>query len=143
MTTWRARLGVVAIFVLGFLCGAVTLQLVRARAISHALSHREAWPERVAKHLTWRLDLTPRQQREVRAVLLDARRESSATLKRVQPEMVAAFDRTQDRIRALLDPRQLKKFEQISARRRAKFLERFEPPAGAGATAPAPATQPR
>ena len=98
MTTWRARLGVVAIFVVGFLCGAVTLQLVRARQISHALSHREAWPERVAQHLTRRLDLTKEQQRAT--------------------------------------------FEKISARRRAKFLERFGPPGGAPA-APAPTSQPR
>jgi len=145
-TSWRARLGVIAIFVVGFLCGGVTLALVQARALKHAAAHREDWPERVAKHLKWRLDLTPAQQREVRAILLDARRESATTLKRVQPEMVATFDHTQDRIRKVLDDQQMKKFEKISARRRARFLERFGPPAAApDAPAPTspPASQPR
>jgi hypothetical protein len=143
MTTCRARLGVVAIFVIGFLCGGVTISLVRARAISHAMSHREAWPERIALHLTRRLDLTAEQQRQVRGILADARRESGGTLKRVQPEMVATFDRTQDRIRGVLDAKQQSKFNEISARRRAKFLERFNPAGGAASSAPAPASQPR
>ncbi len=141
MSNWRARIGVIAIFVVGFLCGGVALALVQARTVSHALSHRDEWPQRVAKHLTWRLDLTPQQQREVRAILLDARRESATTLKRVQPDMMAGFDRTQDRIRAVLDAKQLKKFEKISARRRAKFLERFGPPAID--QPPAPSSPPR
>ena len=144
MSTWRARIGVVAIFVVGFLCGGVTLSLVRARAVSHALSHREAWPERVAKHLTWRLELTPDQQREVRAILADARRDTGATLSRVQPEMLGTFDRTQDRIRIVLDDKQRSKYAEISKRRRAKFLQHFGPGPGApAAPASAPASQPR
>jgi Spy/CpxP family protein refolding chaperone len=144
MSTWRARLGVIAIFVVGFLGGGVTVQLVNARAISHALSHPKEWPERVANHLTRRLDLTREQQREVRAILGDARRESASTLRRVQPGMLASFDRTQSRIRAVLNPEQQKKFERISARRRAHFLERFGPPGGAPDVPPAsaPSSQP-
>ncbi len=137
-TSWRARLGVIAIFVVGFLCGGVTLALVQARELKHAASHRQEWPERVARHLAWRLDLTPEQQRQVRAILRDARHESAATLTRVQPDMVAGFDRTQDRIRKVLDAKQLQKFEKISARRRAKFLERFGPPRDAPGEPAAP-----
>jgi len=121
MSTWRARLGVVVIFVVGFLCGGVTVSLVAARAQNKP----DAWIERVTRHLGRRLDLTREQREQVRAALLDARRDSRASLQRVEPEMVANFDRTQERIRSLLTPAQQKKFEQISARRRAKFLERF------------------
>jgi hypothetical protein len=144
MTNWRARIGVVAVFVVGFLCGGVTLQLVRARAVSHALHQPDAWVERVTRLLGRRLDLTREQRQEVHAILVDARRKSAGSLQRVQPEMLANFDRTQDRIRAVLDAKQRGKFEQISARRRAKFLERFGPPGGApaGPAAPVPSPPP-
>ena len=145
MTACRARVGVLAVFVAGFLCGAATLALVRARAVTHSLKHPDAWTERSAHRLSRALKLTPVQERQVRGILADARAESSATLKGVQPTMVAIFDRNQARIREVLDEKQLKKYAEISARRRARFIDRFggaDGP-GAGRSGPAPASQPR
>jgi Spy/CpxP family protein refolding chaperone len=135
MTTWRARLGVIAVFVVGFLCGGVTVSLVRARAIMQSLNQPDAWTERSVHRLGRQLDLTREQRREVRRILTDARAESGVTLKGVQPEMIRIFDRAQGRIRNVLGPKQVKKYEEISARRRARFIDRF---GGGGAPGAAP-----
>jgi hypothetical protein len=127
MTPARARLAIAGVFVLGFLAGAATLLVVRARIERRLLDAPDPLARIVVYKLNRELRLTPAQRREVFQVMADSRAEALAASADVLPRLIAVFDRTQARIRELLTPAQQERFDRLVAERR-RLLSRVVPP---------------
>lgn len=127
MSPSRARFVIVAVFLLGFLAGAASLQVVRARIERRLLDA----PDPLARVVVYKLDkelrLTPEQRREVQRVMADSRLEVIAATADVLPRLLDIFDRSQARIRAALTPAQQEKFDRLVAERRRLLLRPAAP----------------
>lgn len=129
MTTWRARIAVIAVFVAGFVSGAAVLNLYRLR-VENQIAHSQDVMIQVALYRMERdLDLTPEQKEQVRQALLGARAEVLGKTREFIPAFRDIFERTQSRIREILTPEQREKFDRIVSERRA-FMRRVEESGG-------------
>ncbi len=129
-----ALAGVVALFLVGVVVGALGAELVRrhhpwgvaagphgqgARPLGHlGMGHRM-----MAAELTRRLDLTPDQQRQLDPILAETHREAQAIWQEVRPRVLAVIEQGENRIAQILTPRQREEFEAIR-RERAEHLQR-------------------
>lgn len=118
--------GVVALFLVGVLVGALGAELVSRRHPwggppmghgGHGAGHGM-----MAAELTRRLDLTADQQRQLAAILAQTHRETQALWREVRPRVVAVIEQGQNRIAQILTPRQRQEFEAYR-RERAEHLQ--------------------
>lgn len=138
MSPWRARLAVAAIFVLGFLCGALAMHIVRLRVENRLFRAPDAFARIVVFKLNQELRLTQEQRREVYLALVDARLETIGALRESMPKLLDVAGRTEAKVRAILNDEQRAKFDRIVERRH-KMLDLLFPQA---APAPTPAPSP-
>ena len=126
--------GVVALFLVGVVVGALGAELVsRHRPWGRAAGasapggpggHLGLGGHRMmAAELKRRLDLTADQQRQLDAILVETHRETQALWREVRPRVVAVIEQGQNRIAQILTPRQREEFEAIR-RERAEHLQR-------------------
>jgi hypothetical protein len=142
MSPWRARLAVLAVFLAGFLCGAVALHLARFRVQRHVMDN----PAGVAGILVHRLDrelhLNADQRKRVEAAATRAREEAGRVMQPLMPQMTTVFDRMRNEIRTALDEEQRRTFDRLVELHRPPFGRMWgAPPPGLGAP-PAPVTTP-
>ncbi len=129
---WRSVLGVALVFGLGLLSGAAVATYVHFRFLA-----RPDLPDKMGaialRHLTRELDLTETQQQVVRETMEESRRELRALRQKMGPQMDATFQKTRDKIRAVLNEEQRKQLDEMAERRGAvmgRFFgrPRFGPP---------------
>jgi Spy/CpxP family protein refolding chaperone len=122
--------GVVALFLVGVVVGALGAELVSRRPARGGAggplgAHLGAGGHRMmAAELRRRLDLTAEQQRQLDAILADTHRETQALWQEVRPRVLAVIERGQNRIAQILTPRQRQEFE-VYRRERAEHLRRM------------------
>lgn len=112
---WLAALIVVAAFATGVLVGVAgdrVLMVVRHEThLSPAMMH--GLVERIEKRLDRRLDLTPEQSRQVRAIL-DRHQQNILRVWRVaRPQVQLEIESANSEIAAVLTPEQKAKFERM------------------------------
>jgi hypothetical protein len=125
MKRCKPIIGVVLVFILGILCGALSLNLYygcRYESISSGNPHSRE--EGIIRRLNRKLDLDERQKGQVRAIVHEAQEEIRKTRSRIRPETEAIIENAQIRIRAILSAEQGNKFEQMIAERKQKLRER-------------------
>ncbi|HXO41277.1 MAG TPA: hypothetical protein VN999_07515 [Thermoanaerobaculia bacterium] len=129
-----ALAGVVALFLVGVVVGALGAELVRLHhpwglaAGPHgpgagSLGHLGMGHRMMAAELTRRLDLTADQQRQIEPILAETHREAQAIWREVRPRVLAVIEQGENRIAQILTPRQRQEFEAIR-RERAEHLQR-------------------
>jgi len=123
----KARLSVLAVFLVGFVSGAITLQLLRLRAENRIFHSRNPMAAAIVYKLDDQLSLTPEQRREATAAIVAARDEFLKL--DLAPAVRASFDTAVTRIRKTLDPAQREKFDRIVAERRLLVPGLAAPPA--------------
>jgi len=128
MTAGRARLAIAGVFLLGFVAGAATLLVVRARIERRLLDAPDPLARIVVYKLNRELRLTPDQRLEIYRVMIDSRVEALAVSADLLPRLLAVFDRSQARIREVLTPAQQQKFDRLVAERRRLLLRPASPP---------------
>jgi Spy/CpxP family protein refolding chaperone len=130
----KARLVVLAVFVVGFAVGALSMNLYN-RIQNRSPEERRgiAKSEHIIRKMDQRLDLTQEQQERIRAILdetmdkyMEIRQEMQPLMKDFEPRFNAVRQQSRDRIRALLSPEQLPKFEEMARERDEKLKERFK-----------------
>jgi len=113
MSPWRARLAVLAVFLAGFLCGAVALHLARFHVQRHVMDN----PAGVAGILVHRLDrelhLNAGQHKQVEAAATRAREEAGRVMQPLMPQMTAVFERMRNEIRTGLQDATPKGYEEM------------------------------
>jgi hypothetical protein len=120
MKNWKAITGVLIVFVLGAVCGAVVTHVVhRTRMEAFIGGGPEAREEHLVKRLTRQLDLDSRQLELIRPIVHETHANIRQIRQQSRPQMERLLDESQRRISALLRPDQQEKFDKIIAERRA------------------------
>lgn len=121
---WQVRLAVVSIFVIGFIAGALAMNIYRDRSRASGLEMRGRF-EQVLE----RLNLTPEQKSQVRAIFDDSRAQLMEVRKQSEPRFREVRRQTEDRLQAVLTPEQWEQYKQImseSSGRRRRGRDRRE-----------------
>ncbi len=120
----KAWTGVVTVFLLGAMAGALVSGYVERREVRNLLLGDRPPQVRVVARILSHLSLTDAQQRQIRAIVDESRPEMTAILDTYRPEMETVFNNAIARIRTVLDPEQKKAFDAGLARM-AERLRRF------------------
>jgi Spy/CpxP family protein refolding chaperone len=117
---WQIRLAVLLIFVVGFVAGALTMNVYRTRRLSASeAGHRDRF-ERVMNQL----NLTAEQRDQVKAILDDARSQLSEMRRESQPRFRAVREQTNARLQSVLTPPQWEQFQKLTAEFKERRLRR-------------------
>ena len=127
MKNLKAFLGVLAVFVLGTLAGALVTHRIYQRRIHAFLRGGPAATEMIVRRMNWQLDLTPAQRAQVETIVRDSRQKLREARQQIDPQMRALFQDMDQRIREVLTPEQRVKFDKLMAERQAKW-QHFRPP---------------
>jgi len=145
MRTLKRILGVLLIFFFGvFIGAAVTGAGAMQKLRETLLGGPEAVMDVVVKRLDRELKLDDEQKRKLQSIVDDARIKLRQSRMKIQPEMEGTLQEAEERTRVILYPAQVKKFDDLISRSRAKWKSAEAPkatpaPAAAPASTPAPA----
>jgi Spy/CpxP family protein refolding chaperone len=111
---WQVRIAVILIFVLGFLAGALALNVYQ-KWRTGAQAHRQEFDQMVD-----RLQLNGDQKTQVQQIFSDARSQLQALRKDADPRVAEIRQHTDERLQKVLTPDQWKQFQQMREERRSK-----------------------
>ena len=137
---WKAILGVLLIFILGFVSGTVCTSIVAHRKLVAFLKHPSAVVEAaLEKRLTHGLALDKEQKREIHDYFLENLQSRRELSKQIEPQERMANLETFQKINAILHPDQQQTFRQNIE----EFKNRFKTATNAdGENIPVPANPP-
>jgi len=130
MNKTKLTVGIILIFVLGGLAGALAVQLYQRHEFRDAHRRHRTTEERVAfimKRLDRDLDLSESQTAAIRPIVEANEKAVSEIREQVGPEIRSIIDRAFAEIRQKLDPAQQRELDRI--RERMKNLRQQPPPA--------------
>ena len=121
MKPWKVVIGVLLVFFLGALIGALGTHRYTMKRL-HAMAEGPVGiRQAMVRGLTWRLRLTPAQQVETDNAIREAQKEFQGIRNEVQPRVEVILHSAQDRIRAQLDIKQREKFDKIVAEHKGRW----------------------
>lgn len=109
---WQVRIAVLILFVVGFIAGALAMNMYRGREWSPRVGGRGGF-ERVID----RLDLTPEQRTQVTEIFEDARRQLAEVRRESEPRFRDIRKNTDERLQAVLTPAQWEQFQEMTRKR--------------------------
>ncbi len=114
----KATLLVIFVFLLGIALGAVGMRVAEQRVLGdrRAEHTRMGGPARLVEQLTQELALTVEQQQQLNSILEDTRKKYEGTYTTIRPQMEQTRQEGRARIRSILTPAQLPKFEEYLKR---------------------------
>jgi hypothetical protein len=114
----KAALLVIVVFLLGIALGAVGMRVAEQKVFGERRDERSrvGGPARMVEQLTRELALTAEQQQQLNSILEDTRKMYEATYAPIRPQMEQTRQEGRARIRAMLTPTQLPKFEEYLRR---------------------------
>jgi hypothetical protein len=120
MKNWKAVVGVMAIFVLGGLAGSITtIGLVRHRLVH---GHGSQMLENlIVRRLSWDLRLDRAQREQLRVIVTQGHEDMKVIRKQIQPQVEELLTRSEAKVRAMLRPDQVEKFDKLVAERKARW----------------------
>jgi len=130
----KAKLIVVSVFVIGFAAGALSLNLYQSLTSSDKKKDPpRGGTEFLLNRMNQRVGLTTEQQDQIKKILDETsekyraiRQEMDPAVKPFEKNFNAVRQESRDRIRALLTPEQLPKYEQMVEEHDKKMLEERE-----------------
>ncbi len=125
MTThWKAILGVILIFILGFTSGVVCSSIFVQRKLAAFMQHPGATAEAaMEKRLVRNLNLDPKQKQQIHDYLLDNLQQRKDLNLQIQPQVRALNVQTFQQINAVLRPDQQEIFRQNIEKFRNRFAK--------------------
>ena len=122
MKNWKAILSVIAVFLLGTLAGSlITFGVLRQ--LFPLGRGPQAKADFIVRKLSWELWLDAPQREQLRAIVQDGQQEMKPVRQQMHPQVEAILDVADMRIRAILRPNQVEKFDKLVAERKAKWTE--------------------
>ena len=123
MKNWKAIAGVVLVFILGALAGAIVAHRVCHHRIESILTGgSEVRREMIVHRMTHRLDLDDSQRRQLDTIMNETHTQVAAARRQIQPQVDEIISRSQDKVRAILRPDQRDKFEKFIAEWKVKKM---------------------
>ena len=122
MKNWKAILGVVAVFLLGMIAGSlITFGVIRQMfPLGRGPQVRTDF---IVRKLSWDLWLDAQQREQLRGIVQEGQQEMKAVRQPMHPQVEAILDRADAKVRAILRPNQVEKFDKLVAERKAKWSE--------------------
>lgn len=123
---WQIRIAVVVIFVVGFVAGALALNIYRGRQWPPSRGPGRGGFEQMLD----KLNLSTEQRTQVRAIFDDARTELTQLRKESGPKFREVRERTGERLQSVLTPEQWEQFQRMtneSSERRRHRMGRERP----------------
>jgi hypothetical protein len=122
MKSWKAIVGVIAIFILGGLAGSfTTIAIVRHRLVHGHGSQMMA--DLTVRRLSWELRLDRDQRAQLRVIVSEGQQEMKPVRRQIQPQIEDILTRSEAKVRALLRPGQQEKFDKLVAERKARWAQ--------------------
>jgi len=122
MKNWKAVVGIIAVFLLGVIGGGlVTLGVIRHRVPFGR--GPQAMTNFIVRRLSWDLRLDAQQREHLRGIVQESQQEMKAVRQQVRPQVETILDRADTRIRAILRPNQVERFDKLVAERKAKWAD--------------------
>jgi ATP-dependent Zn protease len=119
MKQWKTIISIILIFALGALSGAIaTHKIYRQKMENIIRDEPRAMREMMVQRLNSKLNLDAVQLEQVRAIVTETHAEMKSVRKKIRPEIEEVLSRSQAKIRAILRPEQLEKYDQILSERR-------------------------
>src|SRR5512135_2880753 len=119
MKQWKTIISVILIFCLGALSGAiVTYKAYRQKMENIIRDEPKAMRELMVQRLNSKLHLDDAQLEQILAIAKETHAEMKSVRKKIRPEIEEVLSRSQAKIRAILNPEQLEKYNQILSERR-------------------------
>jgi len=112
----QVRLAVLLLFVVGFIAGALTMNIYRARQLSPRTGGRGGFEQMLD-----RLNLTQDQRTQVGEIFDDARNQLSELRRESEPKFREVRKNTDERLQSVLTPEQWEQFQQMTSRRNRPF----------------------
>ncbi len=120
--TWKAAIGVILIFILGWFGGALTTLAIAHQRMLQVIQHDPASLAKILERQTTRnLNLDDQQRIKIHAIFMDNLKARTALQKQIQPQVKEANKLTLQQIGALLTPVQEERFSENLVR----FKEHF------------------
>jgi hypothetical protein len=114
MKKWKAIVSVILVFLLGSLAGAlITHEIYHHRIESIIKGDPNAMRELIVQRLNHELSLDRNQLYQLRFIVKETHEEMKNVRKQFRPQIDEILARSQDRVRAILRPDQLEKYEKI------------------------------
>ncbi len=114
----KAALMVIFVFLLGIALGAVGMRVAEQKVWGGGRDTRghTGGPGRFVEQLTQEVRLTAAQQQQLNSILEETRKKYEETYTTIRPQMEQTRQEGRARIRAILTPEQLPKFEEFLRR---------------------------
>lgn len=109
---WQVRLAALVLFVVGFVVGALAMNIYRARHWSPRSGGRGGFEQMLD-----RLNLTQDQRTQVGDIFEDARKQLAELRKDSEPKFREVRKNTDERLQSVLTPEQWEQFQQMTNRR--------------------------
>lgn len=109
---WQVRLAVLILFVVGFMAGALAMNMYRARQRPPRVGGRGGFEQMLD-----RLNLTQDQRTQVGEIFDDARKQLAELRRESEPRFREVRKNTDERLQSVLTPEQWEQFQQITNRR--------------------------
>ncbi len=125
MKKWRAIIGVILVFVLGAAAGAlVTFGIYHQKMERGFREEPRRMREFIVGRLGHELHLDPAQMEQLRTIVRETHMEIRNVRRQFRPQIEEILSRSQDRVRAILRPDQLDKYERIIAEQKKRRMNR-------------------
>jgi uncharacterized membrane protein YeaQ/YmgE (transglycosylase-associated protein family) len=119
MKKWKAIVSVILVFLLGALAGAlVTHEIDQHRIAGIIRGEPGAVGKLIVQRLNHKLNLDAAQLEKLRGIVNETGDEIRNVRKQFRPQIEEILERSQNRVRAILRPDQLEKYEKIVAERK-------------------------
>lgn len=119
MKQWKAIASVIFVFLLGALAGALVTHAVYRQKVENIIKDEPGtMREVIVQRLSRKLNLDPTQLEQVRAIVKETHAEMKNVRKQIRPQIDEILTRSQTKVRAILHPDQLEKYEKILAERK-------------------------
>jgi Spy/CpxP family protein refolding chaperone len=114
---WQVRLAALGLFALGFLAGALVLNLYHSRQVSASGGRGDRGGPSFFRpeNLTEQLKLTAEQSAEVEKIFDDARVQLSEVRKQSEPKFSEIRKQTEERLQQVLTAEQWQQFQQMKS----------------------------
>ncbi|HMK59913.1 MAG TPA: hypothetical protein VK452_02065 [Dissulfurispiraceae bacterium] len=114
MKGWKAIIGIVLVFLLGMMGGALTMHMFEQKKIYNMMNgDPAATKEYVVTRLNRELNLDSAQLNKLRDIVHETHSEMREVRRQIKPQIEEVLKRSQDKVRAILRADQLAKFDKI------------------------------
>jgi len=117
MKNWKSILGICLVFILGGAAGGMITARVIHKRMQHILhGGPQVANELIVNRLTKKLSLDAAQKEKLKTIVAETRTEIQEERKQIAPQVKATLGESAKKIRAMLNPDQEKKFDDVIAK---------------------------